>query len=52
MTIFKDPRVKQAEEMLDVLEENNTNKLIGGLTGAFITILIGATILNQIKKQL
>ena len=46
----KDKRVIQAEEILDVLEENpkHSSNLIGG----FITILVGVTVLNEIKKQL
>jgi len=48
----KDIRVKQAEEMLDILEETPNPKYTSGLIGGFITILIGATLLKEIKKQL
>ena len=46
----KDKRVIQAEEMLDILEDNP--KYTSSLIGGFITIFIGATLLNEIKKQL
>ena len=55
MKMKKDKRVKQAEEMLDILEENNSQSS-SGLIGGFITICIamsiGTSLIQQMKQQM
>lgn len=46
----KDKRIIQAEEILNVLEENSNIKYLSNLIGGFITILIGTAILDKMVK--
>jgi len=51
--MFKDPRVKHAEEMLDVLEDKDSSSgLVGGFIAICIGISIGSTLLQQVKNEL
>ena len=47
-----DKRVKAAKEMLRELEDQpQSNGMMGNLVGGFITILVGVSIINQMKQN-
>lgn len=48
--MFKNKQVKQAEEMLDILEDKPKHK--ASLVGGFVTILVGMNLINETGKQI